>query len=71
MVNRSVEGVLPTNFPSTVMSAPSGVDLIKMVEDSAAAVGAVAADAAVAAPGVGSADAAFGRTSQDGEARLH
>ena len=42
MVNFNVEGVLPTNFPSTMMSAPSGVDLITIVDGSAIA-GEVAA----------------------------
>ena len=37
IVNFKVDGVLPTNFPSTVMSAPSGVDLMMIVEGSAVA----------------------------------
>lgn len=39
IVNRKVDGVLPTNLPSTVISAPSGIDLMTMVEGSRAARG--------------------------------
>ncbi|MEK6303538.1 MAG: hypothetical protein AABO41_22770 [Acidobacteriota bacterium] len=53
MLKRNVDGVLPTNLPSTVMSAPSGVDLIMIVEGSAA-------DGGVTASGEGSVVATFG-----------
>src|SRR5437016_4593268 len=47
-VSRTVDGVLPRNFPSTVMSAPSGTELMTTVANSLAALGtAIGIDGAV------------------------
>src|SRR5438876_746913 len=51
----TVEGVLPTNFPSTVMSAPSGVDLMSIeavVDCGGSAFGMFAASDCLSAEGV-------------------